>query len=58
MIQIVNSDDTKGGKKKVTAKSFKGKTKKIKYNNKRQGFRGTPNKVESYAAGIMSKHKV
>ena len=45
--------------KRVTAKKkVKGKIKKIKYNNKRH-FKGTaPNKVESYAAGIMSKHKV
>ena len=40
-------------------REVKGKTKKIKYNNKTWGFKGTaPNKVESYAAGIMSKHKV
>ena len=35
------------------------KTKKIKYNNEKQRFGGTaPNKVESYAKGVVSKHKV
>ena len=35
------------------------KTKKIKYNNEKQGFGGTaPNKVESYAEGVVSEHKV
>ena len=35
------------------------KTKKIKYNNEKQGFGGAaPNKVESYAKGVVSEHKV
>ena len=35
------------------------KTKKIKYNNEKQGFGGTaPNKVESYAVGVVSEHEV
>ena len=35
------------------------KTKKIKDNNEKQGFGGTaPNKVESYAEGVVSEHKV
>ena len=35
------------------------KTKKIKYNNEKQGFGGAaPNKVESYAEGVVSEHKV
>ena len=35
------------------------KTKKIEYNNKKQGFGGAaPNKVESYAEGVVSEHEV
>ena len=35
------------------------KTKKIKYNNEKQGFGGAaPNKVESYAEGVVSEHEV
>ena len=35
------------------------KTKKIKYNNEKQRFGGAaPNKVESYAEGVVSEHKV
>ena len=49
-------------KKGVTAKKemkVKCKMKKIKYNNKKQGFGGAaPNKVESYAKGVVSEHEV
>ena len=35
------------------------KTRKIEYNNEKQGFGGTaPNTVESYAEGVVSEHKV
>ena len=35
------------------------KIRKIEYNNEKQGFEGTaPNKVESYAEGVVSEHEV
>ena len=49
-------------KKGVTEKKeikVKCEIKKINYNNEKQGFGGTaPNKVESYAKGMVSEHEV